>query len=160
MNRRNLEEIERSIDEFRALVSHADATAPSVSEWSVGMHIHHCCLSMIGISKSLRKSTPPMPRAKPSLARTIVVKFGFIPRGRAQSPSFVVPQPAMAQTELAALLDTSRELLGVAKTLDPGTWFGHPLLGTMRRDDAFAFVRVHNRHHLRIVADILRAVRS
>lgn len=155
-----LHSIEQTLESLRAAVPECDAIAPSVSGWSVGEHIHHCCLSMIGISKSLRKSTPPAPRARPSLPRSVVLVMGFIPRGRAKSPSFVVPKPSMPQPELVALLDQSRALLTDASTLDRGTWFTHPFLGTMRRDQAFKFVLVHNRHHLRIVKDILASPRS
>jgi hypothetical protein len=155
-----MDSIERTLEDFRAVIANADATTPSVSEWRVGMHIHHCALSMIGISKSLRKSTPPMPRAKPSLSRSVTLTCGFIPRGRAKTPSFIVPSATVAQAELASLLDEAEKLMAVAQALDRDRWFTHPLLGPMGRDDAFKFIRIHNRHHLRIVADILRAARS
>ncbi|HET6463789.1 MAG TPA: DinB family protein [Candidatus Krumholzibacteria bacterium] len=154
-----MKDIERTVEEFRGVVVRADATVPAVSSWSVGEHVHHCCLSMIGISKSLRKSTPPAPRAKPTIARAAVLGLGFIPRGRAKSPSFVVPKPAIPQEELRAMLDQSAELLAMAHGLDRGTWFTHPFLGTMHRDQALKFVLVHNRHHLKIVADILKQQR-
>jgi len=151
--------IEQTLDSFREAVKHAEVAAPAVSSWSVGEHIHHCCLSMIGISKSLRKSTPPAPRAKPTVARSAVLYFGFIPRGRAQSPSFIVPKPSTPQEELRAMLDQSAELLLMAHSLDRSTWFTHPLMGPMQRDQALKFVLVHNRHHLKIVADILKQQR-
>ncbi|HXS10494.1 MAG TPA: DinB family protein [Candidatus Krumholzibacteria bacterium] len=148
--------IEQTVEELRSAVVNADATVPTVSSWSVGEHIHHCCLSMIGVSKSLRKSTPPAPRAKPTIPRAAVFYFGFIPRGRAQSPSFVVPNPSLPHPELLAMLDQSAELLAMAGGLDRETWFTHPFLGAMDRDQALKFVLVHNRHHLKIVADILK----
>jgi len=151
--------IEQTVEELRSAVINAEATVPTISSWSVGEHIHHCCLSMIGISKSLRKSTPPAPRAKPTIARAAVLYFGFIPRGRAKSPSFIVPKPAMVEEELRATLDQPAELLAMAHVLDRGTWFTHPLMGPMDRDQALKFVLVHNRHHLKIVADILKQQR-
>lgn len=154
-----MEQIERTIEEFRSAVVRADAVAPAVSLWSVGEHVHHCCLSMIGISKSLRKSTPPAPRVRPTVARTAVLYFGFIPRGRAKSPSFVVPKPSTPQAELRAMLGQSAELLAMAHDLDRSTWFTHPFLGPMQRDQALKFVLVHNRHHLKIVSDILKQQR-
>ena len=147
--------IEQTVEELRSAVVNADATVPTVSSWSVGEHIHHCCLSMIGVSKSLRKSTPPAPRAKPTIPRAAVFYFGFIPRGRARSPSFVLPKP-LPHPELLAMLDQSAELLAMAGGLEPETWFTHPFLGAMDRDQALKFVLVHNRHHLKIVADILK----
>ena len=150
-----VESIQRTIEELRAAVPQAGVAAPAISQWSVGMHVHHCCLSMIGISKTLRKSTPPRPRTPPSLARSIVLKLGYIPRGRAQSPSIVVPSASVEVETLITLLDESITHIRDAKTLDPGQWFTHPLLGSMERDGALKFVLVHNRHHLRIITDIL-----
>ena len=147
--------IEQTVEELRSAVVNADATVPTVSSWSVGEHIHHCCLSMIGVSKSLRKSTPPAPRTKPTIPRAAVFYLGFIPRGRARSPSFVLPKP-LPHPELLAMLDQSAELLAMAGGLDRETWFTHPFLGAMDRDQALKFVLVHNRHHLKIVADILK----
>ncbi len=151
--------IEKTLDALAEAVGRAEAADPAVSSWSVGEHIHHCCLSMIGISKSLQKSTPPATRAKPTVARAAVLYFGFIPRGRAKSPSFVVPKPSVPQSELFALLDTSTQLVGMASSLDRATWFTHPFLGPMNRDQALKFVLVHNRHHLKIVSDILKQQR-
>jgi hypothetical protein len=150
-----MQAIEQTIDALREMVVHAAVVAPSVSRWSVGMHVHHCCLSMIGISKTLRKSTTPKPRAQPSLRRTIVLKCGYIPRGRAESPSFVVPKESVDQEELLRLLDESVIRMREAHTMDRRHWFTHPLLGPMDRDGALKFVLVHNRHHRRIIEDIL-----
>ena len=58
------------------------------------------------------------------------------------------------------MLDQSVTLLTMAQMLDRGTWFTHPQLGTMNRDQGLKFALVHNRHHLRIVVDILRRARS
>ncbi len=157
MSQRITTSIGQTLTALRDAVERADVAVPVVSSWSVGEHIHHCCLSMIGISKSLQKSTPPATRAQPSIARAAVLYFGFIPRGRAKSPSFVVPKSSVPQSELFAMLDTSAELLGMASSLDRGTWFTHPFLGPMNRDQALKFVLVHNSHHLKIVSDILKS---
>lgn len=151
-----MKDIEKTLEQLRGAVADAGTAAPAVSSWSVGEHIHHCCLSMIGISKSLRKSTTPMPRAQPTVPRIAVLRFGFIPRGRARSPSFVVPIPSVPPAELQAMLQQSTELLGMAHALERSAWFAHPFLGPMNRDQALKFVLVHNRHHLKIVADILK----
>ncbi|HEX6791214.1 MAG TPA: DinB family protein [Candidatus Krumholzibacteria bacterium] len=151
--------IERTIDELRDAVEHGAVAVPSVSRWTVGMHVHHCCLSMIGISRTLQKSAPPKPRAKPSLQRFVALRLGYIPRGRAQSPAVVIPDALVAPDQLHRLLDDSVVRIRDASALDPDRWFVHPLLGHMDRDGALRFVLVHNRHHLRIVSDIIRRSR-
>ena len=61
------EECRRMTDGFglvdmRSYVDDAARIAPDVSRWSIGTHVHHCCLAMSGICKALINSTPPPPR--------------------------------------------------------------------------------------------------
>jgi hypothetical protein len=141
------------LDGLRAGVAHAHVAAPDVSQWSVGMHVHHCALSMIAIGKGLAASTPPMPPERWTLPRFAVFTFGRIPRGRARTK--LVPEPSVPAAELVALLDQSEALVAAALGLDRDSWITHPVFGPLRRDDALKFVRIHNRHHLRIVSDIM-----
>lgn len=111
---------------------------------------------MIAIANGLAKSTQPAPPPRPSLARELVFTTGRIPRGRARTGKNLVPPPAVPQAELLALIDESARQMDVAGDLDPGTWITHPVFGALRRDDALKFTRIHNRHHLKIVSDILK----
>jgi hypothetical protein len=142
------------LDDLRGAVKHADVSAP-LSQWSVGMHVHHCCLAMISIGKGLAKSALPSPPSKPSPRKLIALKFGFIPRGRAKNPSRTDPQVLPAD-QLFGLIDEAERQLAASATVDPGQWISHPIFGTLRRDAALRFVEVHNRHHLKIVRDILK----
>lgn len=137
------------------MAEEAAAAAPSVSQWSVGMHVHHCALSMLSIGKGLATSTQPMPPEKRTLPRFAVFTFGRIPRGRARTK--LIPQPSVPAAELLALLDQSEQVVAAAGSLDGNTWITHPVFGPLRRDDALKFLRIHNRHHLRIVSDIMNA---
>jgi DinB superfamily len=149
-----------SLDQIREAVTRADASAPSVSQWSVGMHVHHLALTMINIGNGLAKSTQPAPPAKRSIAKHIVFTLGKIPRGRARTTKNGTPQPSVPAPELLALIDESARQMDAAAKLDRNTWITHPIFGPLRRDDALRFVSIHNRHHLRIVADILRQRRA
>jgi hypothetical protein len=51
------------LEYFRASVGDASVRVPAISDWSIGMHVHHCCLAMIGICGSLKESVPPPPRS-------------------------------------------------------------------------------------------------
>jgi hypothetical protein len=83
------------------------------------------------------------------------VHLGRIPRGRARTK--LIPQPSVPAAELLALLDQSEQVVAAAQGLDRNTWITHPVFGPLRRDDALKFLRIHNRHHLRIVSDIINA---
>ncbi|HET6348347.1 MAG TPA: DinB family protein [Candidatus Krumholzibacteria bacterium] len=147
------------LDELRHMLAHAEASAPGVSQWSVGMHVHHCALTMILIGKGLAASTPPAPPSRSSLAKTAVFTSGRIPRGRAKNNERSQPSASVPRAEMLALLEESAREIESATGLAAGTWITHPVFGPLQRDDALKFVRIHNRHHLRIVADILKSRR-
>ena len=140
---------------LRRAAAKAAVRAPGVSAWSAGMHIHHCCLSTIEVCRALRASQPPAPARDFSPARELVLFFGRIPRGRATAPDRVTPQPDIGVEELLPLLDESDRQLELARQLPPDAWFRHFAFGTMKRDRTLRFLRIHNRHHARIVEDIV-----
>jgi hypothetical protein len=142
---------------LRDAVQHADATAPAVSQWSVGMHVHHCALAMIGTCRALAASTPPPPPSRPPLIRIVVFTTGRFIRGRARSPERALPRADISVGELTSLLEEAGRQVAAAGNLDPGQWFKHFMFGILKRDDALQFLRIHNRHHLRIVSDIVSA---
>jgi hypothetical protein len=144
------------LDELREAVKHAEATA-GFSQWSVGMHVHHCCLAMIGTCRALDKSEPPPPPSRPPVIRMVVFTTGRIIRGRARSPERVLPRTDISPAELKSLVEEAERQVAAAGNLEPGRWFKHFMFGVLKRDDALKFLRIHNRHHLRIVSDIVSA---
>jgi hypothetical protein len=145
------------IEALRRVVARAHVRAPEVSKWSVGMHIHHLCLAMDGVCDLLLASEPPPPRVGTSILTTAVLLIGRIPRGRAESPDQVIPTPGISTESLRSMLDDSTERLSAIAVADPGQWFRHFAFGVLNRDRTLKFLRIHNRHHLRIIADILEA---
>lgn len=146
------------IDRLRASVSEAaGAHVPDVSQWTVGMHVHHCTLGMVGICNAVLGSEPPAPPTRFSLPRAFVFRTGRIPRGRGKAPETAMPSPDIGPAELMSLLDRSHDLLRRVAEADPGQWWDHFAFGAMSRDQTLRFVGIHNRHHLRIIADIRAA---
>jgi len=142
--------------ELRDVLTHADVSAPEVSRWSIGMHVHHCCLSMLAIAGGLAKSKPPAPAPRLSLPRFAVLASGKIPRGRAQTAAHLAPRPSAPRAEIVELLEESARQIDDAGRLGRNTWVTHPILGPLRRDAALKFARIHNHHHLQIISDILK----
>jgi hypothetical protein len=126
---------------------------PAVSKWSVGMHVHHCCLAMIRMCQALEASTPPIPPSKSSMRAKAIFFIGRIPRGRGKSPEAALPTDISAE-ELESLLDRAERMVLEAQDLDPKCWFKHFAFGVLDRDKTLRFIRIHNRHHLRIIRDI------
>ncbi|HKW14664.1 MAG TPA: DUF1569 domain-containing protein [Candidatus Krumholzibacteria bacterium] len=145
------------LEELRAAIASAQVTVPAVSGWSVGMHVQHCCLAMIGTCGVLTKSEPPPPPSRPPVIRVVVFTTGRIIRGRGQAPERALPQADISPAELTSLLEEAGRQVAAAGNLEPERWFKHFMFGVLKRDDALKFLRIHNRHHLRIVSDIVSA---
>ena len=131
--------------------------APEVSGWSAGMHVHHCCLTMIGVCGLLIESESPPPDSRFSMLTRLVFLSGRIPRGRAQAPETVLPRTGISGDELLALLDASQRLLESACAARADSWFRHFRFGVLNRDQTLKFIGIHNGHHTRIISDILAA---
>ncbi len=142
---------------LRSAAARAAVRAPGVSGWSAGMHVHHCCLSTIEVCRALCASQPPAPAGNFSPLRELVFLTGRIPRGRARAPDRVTPKPDIGTQELLPLLDESDRQLELARQAPRDAWFRHFAFGRMTRDRTLKFLRIHNRHHARIIEDILAA---
>lgn len=143
--------------ELRAVVPGAAVLVPAVSKWSAGMHVHHVCLAMIAVCKSLVASEPPPPSSGFSLVTSAIFLTGRIPRGRGKSPDQAIPSAGVSRQELDSLLTESEHRIEEARQVSADHWFRHFAFGVLDRDRTLKFIGIHNRHHLRIVQDILRA---
>jgi hypothetical protein len=144
---------------LREAVADAGLQRPDVSKWSVGMHVHHCALGMVAICRAVLDSSPPPPPSRFSAARAFVLASGRIPRGRADAPEAALPNPDIRPEELHGLLNQADGLIVRVGEAEPGQWWTHFAFGVLKRDEALRFIGIHNRHHLRIIADIRTASR-
>lgn len=145
------------LEDLRSAVANAALCVPAISEWTIGMHVHHCCLATVGFCRSLIASTPPAPRSRFSFVSTVILTSGRIPRGRGRTPDAGRPRQGVSSTELLTLLEQSERFLAQVTDLDPKAWCRHPVFGVFDRDKTLRFILVHNRHHLRIISDIVAA---
>jgi len=149
--------VDSGLAELRGFVPDSAVLVPDVSQWSVGMHVQHCCLATIGVCQSLIASKPPVPPSGFSLVTSAVFLTGRIPRGRGKSPEQAIPRDAIWTNEMEGLLQESERRFQEACQASPNQWFRHFAFGVLDRDRTLKFIGIHNRHHARIVHDILRA---
>lgn len=136
-----------------------EAQAPAVSAWSVGMHLDHLLRTLArGLPRLIAPvADPTVPPPVP--AGRIVLLTGWIPRGRGQAPEMVRPQPTDAAALTAAFAAAQAQLAALDPHLpaidrDP-TRIAHPLLGGFTPRQWLRFHQVHQRHHAKIIRDIL-----
>ncbi|TDI84345.1 MAG: DUF1569 domain-containing protein [Caldithrix sp.] len=126
-----------------------------VSKWTVGMQIEHCLLGTRGICSALVKSKPNAGKIKKGFLRRIIFLTGTIPRGRGKSPDAALPNEQTTESELRELLAEASLSAQKAAESDCDCWWKHFAFGVMKRDEALRFVEIHNKHHLKIISDIL-----
>lgn len=146
--------LKETLDELREAIEYADLRDTRMSLWTVGMHIHHCCLVMSGVCNSALQSEAPMPKSRFSFWKFIVFRFRRIPRWRVQAPAAVQPGESLAKRELEAMLDESIKLIRTLRDDESERWFKHFIFGVLERDEIFHFFAIHNEHHLRIIYGI------
>lgn len=149
---------------LRRHIDDAEARDVGISAWSVGMHVEHCALAMAGMAAKLADSVDPgrepsvlpAPPVKWSMPRAFVSVTGIIPRGKATAPKAAVPEPSPPEERIRAALDVAEARISAAMALPGDAWYDHHVFGPFRRDKALWFMGVHNRHHLKIIRDILK----
>jgi hypothetical protein len=144
------------IRELQQLLQSRKHLCVSVSAWSVGMHIEHAALAIVRVLDALAKSEPPAPPSRFSIPRFVVMLTGIIPRGRAKAPESTAPAESASLESLEALILVADRRLLSAQELNSESWMKHPVFGPLKRDAALRFIRIHTRHHLRIIHSILR----
>ncbi|GAA4277836.1 DUF1569 domain-containing protein [Aquimarina mytili] len=135
---------------------HRDSLNKEVSKVAVAWHLDHSLKVINGICDSLHASKPESYKKRFNIARTFSFTFGFIPRGRAQSPKSVLPPDTIKTDDIVSQLSIARDKLTSLDALDDKSNFKHPVFDQLNKKQARRFIEIHTRHHLKIVKDILK----
>jgi hypothetical protein len=155
------EQLSDQLAEMRRLSSLPDAqlfATCGLSRWSPSEHIDHSVKVMSSIVRRLLQADADPGRPLSAVGRLILL-FGWIPRGRGKSPERL-RGARTTREELAAALDALASQLARLEAshlaLARGPVVPHPRFGGMTPPQAVRFAAIHTKHHLKIVADLLR----
>ncbi|HYI08940.1 MAG TPA: DinB family protein [Thermoanaerobaculia bacterium] len=151
------------LPELRAIAQlpeeHLFAVKQQVSGWCPAEHLDHTVKVAQSIVYRLADATAePSPRGI-SFAGRAVLLLGWIPRGVGKAPERL-RAVRCSVTDLEARIGRYETALA-AVTVPAGTAarlpiVPHPRFGGLTPAEAMRFAAVHTRHHLRIVADVLK----
>jgi hypothetical protein len=141
-------ELEAHIDKFELKNSR-------ISNGSVGWHIAHSLLTINTIIGALKHSDPAQYKWSFNFPRLIVYTINKIPRGRAKAPSVVQPPEEIDAALLRKQVMYAKEKLAQLNNLGPNHYFHHPYFGKVNLRPAGKFIRLHTKHHVDIIRDIL-----
>lgn len=145
----------KTLTDLSRYIPQSSVKNENISEWSVGMQIEHCLISTIGIGNAIANSKPFTGKIKKGVVRRIIFLTGMIPRGRGKAPAASRPDEQTTESKLHELMQKANSLVEKTAVSDPRCWWEHFAFGVMNRDDALKFIAIHNRHHLKIISDIL-----
>lgn len=159
---RSITAILAGLPRLEALTAREADSAAAVSAWTIGQHLDHLIKAHVGILELC--SDPPQGTPCPhgiTLTGRLALFTGYIPRGRGRSPARFLPDPVPAATLRSGITDLTRRFTILARDPlpgDPAQRFAHPVFGGLTRPQWLRFAEIHQRHHLAIIADIVRVV--
>jgi hypothetical protein len=147
--------INHQVEQLRLLLVSKEIQRPSVSNGSVGWHIAHSILVIIKMITAMEKSDSVAFKSKFSFLKWAMFTFKKIPRGKRKAPATVQPPEQYEANYFDDLFKKVEEKLNILKTIPPNANVLHPALGLINKAEALKFLMVHNKHHLKIIKDIL-----
>lgn len=128
----------------------------NVSSSTVGWHLQHSLLVINGIIKSLEKSNPQEYKWAFNYKKTLVLISGKIPRGVGKAPKSVQPTEVISKALLAQHIKNAKDNIILLIAMHPNQYFLHPYFGQLNLKPTIKFLKIHTRHHLHIVNDIMK----
>lgn len=133
-----------------------EKTNATVSQSTVGWQIDHSLLVVNGVINQLKKSDPKDYNWKFNRIRLLLQISNKIPRGRAKSPTAVTPMDHTTRDALIVSMELAKKQVADLKKLPAKSYFAHPIFGDLKLKTALWFLKLHTKHHLKIIEDILK----
>jgi hypothetical protein len=144
------------INELETKIPHSEKINTTVSNGSVGWHIHHSLLVGLNIIQAVEKSDAENYRWKFNMRKTLIYTLNKIPRGKAKAPESVQPKEEINAADMKQHIILLRNRLPVLDTLHPNNYFKHPYFGNLNVKATFKMLKLHTRHHIGIINDIIK----
>lgn len=158
---RNLDHIEKQLSEVEGISKlpvDALCRVTPVSGWSAAEQLDHLLKATNSVLAVLLTAREPLPDGINMLGR-VILTLGWIPRGKGKSPKSlhgtVIDESAIGAAIAKARLQIS-ELRRHDLPSGDRPIVTHPRFGGLTPEQGLRFTSIHNRHHLKIVADILK----
>lgn len=148
--------LDSELEKVEAYIKDRNKIAPEVSSVDVAWHLDHLLKVINGINYSLSESDPNEYKYSWKFLRLVVFTAGRFPRGAAKASKSVLPPDTIKTEDIYTQLQEARSTLQNSSDLDKNHYFDHPVFGVLNRDRTLKFVKIHTRHHLRIIRDIVR----
>lgn len=151
----NIDLLKKQLREMKIYIEDSEIINPAVSKASVGWHLAHNLKVLNNVLDAVQNSDPKDHRSSFNLKKTLVFLTRRIPRGKARAPKVVLPHEIITREALISQLDRAEAKLREFPRLHEKSNFNHPFFDNLNKKETKKFLEIHNRHHIKIIKDIL-----
>jgi hypothetical protein len=149
-----MEQLQKLINQLELSIPDFEKTNPAVSQSTIGWQIDHSLLVINGVIAELKNSNPENYKWRFNKWRFIIQIKNTIPRGKVRVPKAVKPIDVATIEELRFKLDLAKKNIAEMATLTAKSYFTHPFFGDLNLKSTIWFLKLHTKHHLKIIEDI------
>jgi hypothetical protein len=150
-----MQELSKLIKSLEEKIPMMDAANTQISSAKVGWHIQHSLLVVNSIINGLKQSDPNTYQWKFNLNKTLIFTLGKIPRGKGKAPKVVQPKEEITQATLLESVEKANISVAELNHVQKNQYFLHPYFGHLNLKPTIKFLKIHTKHHLKIINDIL-----
>ncbi len=150
-----MKELNNLLSQIENAIPHWEKQNTTISIATVGWQLDHSLLVINGIISQLSKSNPNNYKWRFNLSRIYIQCRNAIPRGKAKAPKQVRPVDNTSIEDLQNKLATAKNNMALLQKLDKNSYFTHPYFGDLNLKATIWFLKLHTRHHLKIVNNII-----
>jgi hypothetical protein len=152
-----MQELSKLINSLEEKIPTMDIENTNISKAKVGWHIQHSLLVINSIINGLKQSDPTSYSWKFNLNRTFIWTIGKIPRGKGKAPKVVQPQAEITKELLIENVEKAKSSVALLHSIQKNQYFLHPYFGHLNLKPTIKFLKIHTKHHLDIINDIVKA---
>ena len=150
-----MQELSKLIKSLEEKIPMMDAANTQISSAKVGWHIQHSLMVINSIINGLKQSDPTMYQWKFNLNKTLIFTLGKIPRGKGKAPKAVQPKEEITKDTLLESVEKANISVAELNKVQKNQYFLHPYFGHLNVKPTIKFLKIHTKHHLKIINDIL-----
>ena len=126
----------------------------TVSNATIGWQIDHSLLVINSVIEQLKNSNPEQYKWRFNKMRIFIQIINTIPRGKVRAPKLVNPMERATFEDLNAKLALAKKNISDLEKLPAKSYFTHPMFGDLNLKSTIWFLKLHTKHHLKIIQDI------
>lgn len=151
-----MNQLQQLLNQLENHIPNHEKTNLIVSQSTIGWQIDHSLLVINAVIDELKNSNPENYKWKFNKIRILIQIINKIPRGKVKVPKSVNPVDVATIEDLKTKLEIARKNIANISTLPAKSYFTHPFFGDLNLKAAIWFSKLHTKHHLKIIEDILK----